>query len=107
MPRQWNPRVRAETKLARARLAAKLTQGDLAEATGISRSTYWRLERGRIPNPPLRYLTNCALVLRVPVEDLIEEEWRATWLQLAPEAPTEPPDLDELRQRGIERRAEL
>jgi hypothetical protein len=33
-------------------------------------------------NPPLRYLANCAIVLGVGVEDLIEEQWR-DWLPLA------------------------
>lgn len=103
MPRRHDRGVHAETKLARARLASGFTQRDLVEATGIARSTYWRLERGRIPNPPLRYLTNCALVLGVPADELIEEEWRTTWLQLTPDAPAEPPDLHELRHRSLER----
>ena len=72
MSRRHDRGVKAETKLARIRLASGLTQRDLIEATGMSRSLYWRLERGRIANPPLRHLTNCALVLGVPVEALIE-----------------------------------
>ena len=70
----------------------------------MSRSVYWRLERGRIKNPPLRHLTSCALVLGVPVEELIEDEWRTTWLQLSPSGPKKPPDPKELRQRSQERR---
>jgi transcriptional regulator with XRE-family HTH domain len=101
MPRRIDRGVHAETKLARARLASSLTQRDLIEATGIARSTYWRLERGRLTNPPLRYLTNCALVLGVPVEELIEDEWRTAWLQLTPDGPTGPPDLKELRHQSL------
>lgn len=100
MPRRLNRGAKPETKLARARLASELTQSDMIEATGIRRSTYWRLERGRIENPPIRYLTNCALVLGVPVEDLIEDEWLTTWLQLSPDGPAEPPDPEELRRRS-------
>jgi transcriptional regulator with XRE-family HTH domain len=87
VPRRDDPGTKPETKLARARLAAKLTQAEMVEATGISRSFYWRLERGRVANPPLRHLTNCALVLDVAVEELIEDEWRTIWLQLAPGGP--------------------
>jgi transcriptional regulator with XRE-family HTH domain len=75
----------------------------MVEATGMSRSAYWRLERGLTPNPPLRHLTNCAIVLGVPVEELIEEEWRTTWLQLSEDGPATPPDMDELRRRSEER----
>jgi len=100
MPRRFDRGVHAETKLARVRLASGLTQRDLAEATGISRSAYWRLERGRTVNPPLRHLTNCALVLGVPVEELIEDEWLTAWLQLAPDGPAAPPDIDELRRQS-------
>jgi transcriptional regulator with XRE-family HTH domain len=104
MSRRHDRGVKAETRLARVRLASGLTQRDLVEATGMSRSVYWRLERGRIDNPPLRHLTNCALVLGVPVEELIEDEWRTTWLQLSPGGPSEPPDPKELRRRSHERR---
>lgn len=103
MPRRHNRGAKPETKLARTRLASELTQADMVEATGIKRSTYWRLEHGRIANPPLRYLTNCAIVLGVPVEELIEEEWKTTWLQLGADAPAEPPDTEELRRRSLER----
>ena len=103
MARRDDRGAKAETKLARARIASHLTQRDLIEATGMSRSVYWRLERGRITNPPLRHLTNCALVLGVPVEELIEDEWRTTWLQLSPGGPGEPPDRTELRRASQDR----
>jgi transcriptional regulator with XRE-family HTH domain len=100
MPRRVDRGAKPATKLARARLASGFTQRDMVEATGISRSAYWRLERGRIETPPLRHLTNCALVLGVPVEELIEEEWLTTWLQLGPDAPNAPPDLSRLPRRS-------
>lgn len=48
----------------------------MAEATGISLPSYWRLEHNKMSNPPLRYLANCALVLGVDLEAVIEDEWR-------------------------------
>lgn len=68
-------KTKAESKLARARLAAGLTQEQVARATGIHPTTYWRLERRRIPNPPVGYLAACARVLAVPLAELIEDEW--------------------------------
>lgn len=50
-------------------------------ATGISRATYGRLEQGRYENPPLRYLVNCAIVLNVELDDVLQDDWR-TWLKL-------------------------
>jgi transcriptional regulator with XRE-family HTH domain len=91
---------KAQTKLAAARLSAGLTQKDMAEVTGMSRSAYWRLERGRIDNPPLRYLTNCAIVIGVAVDELIEDEWLSTWLQLSPDGPAGPPEPGELFRRS-------
>ena len=106
MARRANRGAKAETKLARVRLASGLTQRDVYEATGMSRSVYWRLERGSIDNPPLRHLTNCALVLGVPVEELIEEEWRTTWLQLSPDGPKVQPDPKEVKRLSDERSAD-
>jgi DNA-binding XRE family transcriptional regulator len=68
-------RTKAESKLAQARLAAGFTQEEMATRTSIPPSTYWRLERGRIANPPAGYIVACARALGVPIEDLIEEDW--------------------------------
>jgi transcriptional regulator with XRE-family HTH domain len=91
------PRRRAsnvETKLADRRLRRGLTQKEMSQMTGIPLMTYRRLERGEIDNPPLRHLINCALVLEIDpndlVEALIEDQW-LRWLGLSPDAP-EPPD---------------
>jgi hypothetical protein len=62
----------------------------MTEWTGIPRATYARLGRGQIKNPSLRALVNCALVLRLDLDDLIEEEWR-TWMQLGPHGPRSRP----------------
>jgi transcriptional regulator with XRE-family HTH domain len=66
------------------RLRDGLTQAQLAEYTGIPIATYQRTERGeRIPTIP--ELSNCAITLGVPLEDLIEDEWRE-WVVLAESA---------------------
>jgi transcriptional regulator with XRE-family HTH domain len=70
------------TRLARLRTERGVSQRELAEATGISLATLRRLERGAKANPPLRYLSNCAIVLGVEVEELIEDSWRK-WLPMA------------------------
>lgn len=55
-----------------------------------------------MPNPPLRYLANCAIVLGCQPEDLIEEEWRR-WFPLAkPNPPRRPEALWSPERYGIE-----
>ncbi len=66
----------AVTKLAQLRTDRGLSQAEMAALTGISTASYWRLEHNELPSLPLRYLSNCALVLGVALEDLIEDEWR-------------------------------
>jgi DNA-binding XRE family transcriptional regulator len=68
-------RTKAESKLAQARLVSGMTQEEVAARTSIPLSTYWRLERGRIANPPVGYIVACARAFGVPVEDLVEEAW--------------------------------
>ncbi|MGA2469273.1 MAG: helix-turn-helix transcriptional regulator [Solirubrobacteraceae bacterium] len=80
----------AQTKLAQARVRRGVTQEEMADATGISTATYWRLEHGRLSDPSIRLLANCALALGVEVEELIEDEWRE-WLVLDQRRP-HPPD---------------
>lgn len=70
-----------------------VTQQEMADATGMSGSTYWRLEHGRLADPPIRLLANCALVLGVDLEELIEEQWRA-WLVLDQRRPGPPAPED-------------
>ena len=109
MPARRDPGTKAETKLARVRMARGVTQDELADAIGISEPTYRRLERGKMKSPPLGYLVNAALALGVELDDVIEDAWRG-WHKLrsdrtevpAPEEfwrrPYRPtgPDIDEL-----------
>ena len=54
-----------------------MTQGELADLAGLSPSDYWRLEHNKSPHDVnLRGLVNCALVLGVELDDVIEDEWR-------------------------------
>ena len=58
------------------RVSKQISQAELAEATGISVRTIRRLENLQLDNPPLRYLVNCAMALRVELDDVIEDDWR-------------------------------
>ena len=70
-------RSTSQTRLGRLRVDAGLTQADMAERTGLSASDYWRLEHNKSPHAVnLRALANCALVLGVELNELIEDEWR-------------------------------
>ena len=73
--RAFNEWLRTQLK------AKKMSQRQLAERAGLSLRTFQRLERLEMDNPPIRYLTNIALVLNCSLEDLIEPAWRA-WKQL-------------------------
>ena len=96
------PAIRArETRLASWRKQRGLTQEELARATGISRSVYWRLENNRNPNPPLRYLVNCALALGCSLDDLIEDDWRE-WLVLDQRHAAAPPNPAELGRQDVD-----
>ena len=53
----------------------------LLSEPGLSLRTLQRIERLEIDNPPVRYLTNCAIVLGCELEDLIEPAWRE-WKQI-------------------------
>lgn len=69
-----------------------MTQAEMWKATGLARATYRKLEQGLIPNPPIRYLTNCAIVLGCQLEDLVEDECRTWWKRLLndPDEPADP-----------------
>lgn len=78
------------TKIARLRVQRRISQADLARTTGLSLATVRRLERGQLTNPPIRFLTNVAIALDVPLEDVIEPEW-VQWSDLG-SGSSEPPD---------------
>lgn len=86
------------TRLAHARLSRGVTQEELARAVGISVPTYRGLERGRVRNPKLRHLTNCAIALGVELDDLLEDEW-FEWLPLNASEAAQPPEPDEFWRR--------
>lgn len=69
----------------------------MAALTGISPAQYRRLERGQIENPPLRYLVNCALVLRVDLFEVVEDRW-LEWMPFDRAHPS-PPELPWRRTR--------
>jgi transcriptional regulator with XRE-family HTH domain len=89
VPRRGQAIAVAQTRLASCRAAAGRTQTELAAAIGLSIATYRRLEQGLMPNPPLRYLTNAAMALEVPLDDLIEDDWRR-WYEIDPRAANRP-----------------
>lgn len=86
---------KAETKLADWRRRRGLSQAELARAVGLTRTTYWRLETGRVRNPRLRQLMNCAIALGCELDDLVEDDWRE-WYPFDRSRAPAPPDVDEL-----------
>jgi transcriptional regulator with XRE-family HTH domain len=70
------PQPPFRSRLLERRKAVGLSQRGLAAKAGLSLRTLQRIERLEIDNPPIRYLTNCAIVLGCELEDLIEPVWR-------------------------------
>lgn len=79
------------TRLARARIARRVSQAQLADRTGLSVRTIQRLESGEKTNPPLGFLVNVALALRVDLDDLIEDHW-LQWTAFDARRPEPPED---------------
>lgn len=98
MGRRPVSQTKIETRLAWWRAKRGITQSELAQATGISESTYWRLERGRYRNPPLRYLMNCAIALGCELDELIDDAYRE-WFVIDQRDAPEPPEPTELWRR--------
>jgi transcriptional regulator with XRE-family HTH domain len=83
-----------KTQLNYIRREQRVSQSDLAAITGISVRNISRLENGKMTNPPLRYLVNCAKALGVDWQVLVEPEWE----QWEPELhPGKMPPLPERR----------
>lgn len=64
------------TNLRRLRLAAALSQEDVAYRSGLTRYTYQKYEKGesapgRPANPTIRTLLAITQVLRVPLSDIL------------------------------------
>jgi len=68
-------RRQPRSKIAARRQEAGLSQRELSELTGISMRQVQRLDGGEIDNPPIRYLVNIAMVLKVDLLDICEDEW--------------------------------
>lgn len=64
------------TRLSYWRRERHMTQRELAAKTGISERTIERLDQGHARNPNIRHLLAIADVLRVPVMELVEDDWR-------------------------------
>ncbi|HET8751951.1 MAG TPA: helix-turn-helix transcriptional regulator [Gaiellaceae bacterium] len=96
--RKTNPTI-ARTNLARERVAAGLTQEEMANFVGLSVRDYRRLE-GAKRWPLLAELVNCSLVLGVPFEKVAPTDWRG-WKQFSARTPESP---DEGRQMVEQRR---
>jgi transcriptional regulator with XRE-family HTH domain len=92
---------KSDTKLAHWRLRRGVTQQELARAIGIDVKVYRRVEKGdRVP--PLDVLLNCAVALRVSLNDIVEDGWRE-W-QVLDQRASSPPDPDELWGADADRR---
>src|SRR3954454_23524609 len=90
MPFAPGEQTDVRTQLAAWRVKRGVTQNALAEAVGVSRATYVRVEQGRNPNPPLRLLVNCALALGCELDDLIEDHWRGWYTPVGLQRTTPP-----------------
>jgi transcriptional regulator with XRE-family HTH domain len=80
------------SRIALIRIARGVTQRELADAVGVSHKTLRRLESGQMEDPSLALLTNCALALKVRVEQITEPSW-SEWKPLRADR-TAPPDPD-------------
>jgi transcriptional regulator with XRE-family HTH domain len=61
--------------LAEVRRSRGVSQQELADAIGVSLRTYRRLERGKINDPGVRILHNCAIALGVSLYEIIPAQW--------------------------------
>jgi transcriptional regulator with XRE-family HTH domain len=89
-------RRQSNTRLAYWRHRRGLSQAELRDRAGLSRATYARLEQGRYENPPLRYLTQLAILLEVDLMALIEDRWM-DWHHLGNRKEPLPDDAAKVR----------
>ena len=73
----------------------------MALDTGISLKHYQRLEVGNYLQLPYRQLVNCAFVLEVEVDELIDDEFKR-WYNFDPELP-QPPKVPRWKKSSKER----
>jgi DNA-binding Xre family transcriptional regulator len=71
------------------RVEKGILRHELAQVTGMTRSSLYRLESGMVKNPPLWWYQNCAIALGIKVEEILDyahQGWHGT-----PRARNEPP----------------
>ncbi len=91
---------KSDTKLARWRLRRRVTQQDLARAVGVDVKVYRQVVKAdRVP--AFDVLLNCAVALRVSLDDIVEDDWRH-W-QVLDQRASAPPDPEELWGTGADR----
>lgn len=69
-----------------------LTQAEVADAVGISERHYRRIEQGRVFDPGIRVLHNCALVLGCTLYEMLPAEFLG-WTRFSDQRP-EPPEWE-------------
>src|SRR5437899_11334476 len=75
------------------RIERGVTQEELADAVGVSLSTIQRLEGGRVDDPGIRLLHNCAIALASNPYTLSPTKWYF-WTAFSEERP-QPPNWSE------------
>lgn len=91
MARARRSQVKRSSRLGDARFRLGVTQADLAKAVGVSLKTIERLEAGKLRDPGVRLLNNCAMALGLKLEQLIEPRYRE-WNVFDPKNAAAPPD---------------
>lgn len=76
-PTSPRPAVLGPRRTRLWRLSRNLTQAEVAELTGISKSSVERLENGGDGAVNLRHLVNIALALDCELLDLVDDDWLA------------------------------
>lgn len=89
MPKKATTQKPPRTKLAAWRIKRGATQPDMVRDTGISISHYQRMEDGDYQRLPYQQLLNCAIVLEVDLDELIEDEYKG-WTVFSPDARKPP-----------------
>jgi transcriptional regulator with XRE-family HTH domain len=100
-----DPQTKVRTRLAASRVAAGLTQEEMAWATGIPIALYVRLERGQHRNPRLGWLVNAAIVLDLSLDDVMDE-WMADWYRVVGYSRSTPPPPEWRSRPEVLKRAE-
>jgi transcriptional regulator with XRE-family HTH domain len=81
-----------ESKLEEWRMKRDLSQPQMSRYTGISMTSYQRLEEVDYESPPYTKLQNCAIVLGVSLDELIEDKFKGwTVFKASAKKPPEMP----------------